>query len=586
MRIALAQLNPIVGDIAGNTALVLDAIEQARAQRAEVLLTSELALIGYPPRDLLLRQGVVESCERAVLQIAEQAGELCVIVGHPRCAPGHASRPFRNSASVCLHGQVIAVCDKQLLPGYDVFDEDRYFEPGARLLIVSIDDHRVGVLICEDLWRARDVTAKRQYPIEPVAECMAQRDNGGCDLIVSLNASPFVIGKWRKHVEQMKEIAIDYRVPVIAVNQVGANDDLIFDGRSVVVDREGALVHVSPGFQSAVQTIDVHTAESPTPGVPLAGNPMDHWQCPEREIFHALVLGVRDYVHKTGHRQALIGLSGGVDSALVAAIAAAALGPQNVHGVMLPSMYSSPGSIADALDLARRLGLATCREISIRQVHDALRHTVIPALHGRCDGVTDENIQARVRGVILMALSNSSGALLLNTSNKSELATGYSTLYGDLCGALGVLGDLVKTRVYSVARWINTHFHSCGFTQPPIPENSLTKPPSAELRPNQTDFDALPAYEILDEIVERFIEREESQQTIIDETGFDPALVHKTLQMIDRAQYKRAQGPVMLKVTYRAFGPGRPMPIVMKSTTEFRRLLKKQASKQVASLGE
>lgn len=563
MRIALAQLNPTVGDVAGNTALVLDAIEQARRDRADVLVTSELALIGYMPRDLLLREGVVEACEEAVRQIASHAVDLHVIVGHPRRAPASGSRPFRNSASICHNGEIIAVYDKQLLPGYDVFDEDRYFEPGGRSLVLPINGRRVGVLICEDLWRAKDVNARRQYPVEPVAECMAQ----GCDVIISPNASPFVSGKWQKHIQQMREIALDYHVPVIAVNQVGANDDLIFDGRSVVVDRNGSIAAVLPGFESAVQTVDLdaHDAHG-LQTVGAADQIVSQWIQPEREIFHALVLGVRDYVRKTGNKQALIGLSGGIDSALVAVIASAAIGAKNVHGVMMPSIYSSVGSIEDALELSRRLGLASCREIPIQTIHEAMRRTVQPALGSKCAGVADENIQARLRGVILMALSNDMpGTLVLSTSNKSEIATGYSTLYGDMCGAVAVLGDLLKTRIYALARWINTNSAACGLAaRPPIPENSLTKPPSAELRPNQTDQDTLPPYEILDQVVGRYIEREESEQTITAETGIDPTLVRQTLQMIDRAQYKRDQAPVILKVTYRAFGRGRPMPIVMK----------------------
>ena len=565
MRIALAQLNPIVGDIAGNTALVIDAIGQARSQRADIMVTSELMLIGYPPRDLLFREGVVEACEGAVHEIAARAGDMHVIVGHPRHSGPNASRPFRNSASVCHKGKVFAVCDKQLLPGYDVFDEDRYFEPGARSLVVPIHGLGVGVLICEDLWRAKDVNAKRQYSIEPVAECIAQRDTNGCDLIVSLNASPFVIGKWRKHVDQMKEIATDYHVPVIAVHQVGGNDDLIFDGRSVVVARDGRLAHVLPGFESTVQTFDFEADALQFPGAVAGKEAVEQWLPPEREIFHALVTGVRDYVRKTGNAHALIGLSGGIDSALVAVIAAAALGPENVHGVMMPSIYSSPGSLSDAIDLANRLNLATCERVSIEQLHSVMRETLAPALHGACEGVTDENIQARVRGVILMAMSNARGALVLSTSNKSEIATGYSTLYGDMCGALAVIGDLTKTRIYDLARWINANHSGCGFRHPPIPENSLTKPPSAELRPNQTDQDTLPPYEILDQVIERFIEREQSEATIVAETGIASTIVRKTLQMIDRAQYKRDQAPVILKLTYRAFGRGRQMPIVMQA---------------------
>jgi NAD+ synthase (glutamine-hydrolysing) len=563
MRIALAQLNPTVGDIAGNTALVLDAIKKAKSDRADVLVTSELVLIGYPPRDLLLREGIVEACEEAVLQIAEAAGELHVIVGHPRkCAGG--IRPLRNSASVCHRGRVIAVCDKQLLPGYDVFDEDRYFEPGGRSCAVRIHDRNVGIVICEDLWRANDVMAERRYLVEPVAELAALE----CDLVISLNASPFVLGKWQRHIEQMSEGAADLHVPIVAVNQVGANDDLIFDGRSIVVAACGVPQIVLEGFRDQVRTVEVSkTGEivSPVENSECIAFAQDWWSQPH-ETFEALSCGVRDYCRKTGHTQVLIGLSGGIDSALTAVIAVEALGAEHVHGVMMPSRYSSPGSIEDSQSLAKRLGLASCREMSIESIHNAMQQSLQPQI-AECatSGLTDENVQARLRGIMLMALSNATpNSLVLSTSNKSEIATGYSTLYGDMCGAIAVLGDVTKTRIYQLARWINANHAACGFAIPPIPENSLAKPPSAELRPNQTDQDTLPPYEVLDQIIERFIEREQSAQTIIAESGIDRDLVLKTLKMIDRAQYKRGQAPVIPKVSPRAFGPGRPMPIVMK----------------------
>ena len=413
MRIALAQLNPTVGDVAGNLALVLDAIAQAKRDHADVLVTSELALIGYPPRDLLLRQGVVEACEAAVHTVAAHAGELHVIVGHPRRSPG-GTRPLRNSASICHRGHVLAICDKQLLPGYDVFDEDRYFEPGGRSLVLDITGRRVGVVICEDLWRANDVTAERRYPLEPAAELAAQ----DAEIIISLNASPFVIGKWQRHLQQMAEVATDYHMPVIAVNQVGGNDDLVFDGRSVVMGSDGALHAILPGFESCVRTIEMPSPAKahgtpPAPSVPPTGGrvdgpPMDEsqWSSRSREVFHALVLGTGDYCRKTGHSQVLLGLSGGIDSALTAVLAAAALGPRNVHGVMMPSRYSSPGSISDSIDLAERLGLAPCREVPIQMIHQAMQDTVAPALENKYGGVCDENVQARLRGVILMAMSN------------------------------------------------------------------------------------------------------------------------------------------------------------------------------------
>jgi NAD+ synthetase len=565
MRIALAQVNPTVGDIAGNLAQVMQAMDEARRQGAQALVTSELAIVGYPPRDLLLRHGVVEACETAVQRVANAAGDLYVIAGHPRRCPG-GTRPLRNSASVCHAGQVLAVCDKQLLPGYDVFDEDRYFEPGDQSLVIEIGGVRCGLVICEDLWRATDVTVERTYPSEPVAELAKAQ----CQLIIALNASPFVVGKWQKHLRQLSEIASQFHVPLIAVNQVGANDDLIFDGRSVVVAPGGHVAEVLAGFEPDLRVIDVPMAtRAPNRAASRFGQAdaeIERWSAWPREVFHALSLGIREYCVKTNHRDVHVGLSGGVDSALVAALASSAIGSKHVHGVMMPSRYSSPGSIDDAKDLAERLGLGSLRTMPIAAHHQDLNALLARTLGKPTAGITDENLQARLRGVFLMAISNDVGGLVLATSNKSEMAVGYSTLYGDMCGAIAPLGDLTKTRIYELSRWINTNFRECGFDAPPIPQNSIDKPPSAELRPNQTDQDTLPPYDLLDQIIERRIELEQSEAAIIAESGIEPAIVRKSLSMIDRPQYKRDQAPVVLKVTGRAFGRGRPMPIVMRQT--------------------
>lgn len=556
MRIALAQLNPTVGDIEGNLSLVLAAIEKARSDGAQTLVTSELMLIGYPPRDLLLREGVVEACERAVRIIAHAAGELWVLVGHPRRCVG-GTRPLRNSVSICHAGEIVCVGDKQLLPGYDVFDEDRYFEPGRESMIAQIAGTRCGVVICEDLWRANDVTADRRYPIEPVADLAA----AGCELIISLNASPFVQGKWQKHLRQLSDIAQSNRVPVVAVNQVGANDDLIFDGRSVVVASDGTILRVLRGFGEEVATVDLGKPQALQAN---AAAEVERWSGAPREVFSALTLGIRDYCRKTGHRNLLLGLSGGIDSALAAALAAAAIGAEHVHGLLMPSKYSSPGSIDDALTLAKRLGLGMALQVSIERLHAEMISTLKRALSGPPADLTDENVQARLRGVLLMAMSNDIGGLVIATSNKSEMAVGYSTLYGDMCGAIAPLADLTKTRIYELSRWINASFNECGYREPPIPQSSIDKPPSAELRPNQTDQDSLPPYDLLDQVIERRIELEQSEQTIVVESGIDPAIVRRSLSLIDRAQFKRDQAPVVLKITGRTFGRGRPMPIVMK----------------------
>ncbi len=552
----MAQLNPTVGDVAGNTRLLLDAAEQARRDGAEVLVGPELGLIGYPPRDLLFRKGVVEACEQAVERIAARSDRLVLVVGHPRRVAGR-TRPFANSVSICAGGRVIDVYDKRLLPGYDIFDEDRYFEPGNRTCVVDVGGRRVGVLICEDLWQAQDVTGDPRYTVDPAAELTGL----GCDLLLVLNATPFVPGKWERRVHLLRAAASRYRLPIAAVHQVGANDDLIFDGRSVAVDAAGSPIAVLPGWVPAVRTIEI-----PDPAAPGAERfPADVTLEvePLSELFHALVLGIADYVAKTGHEKVMIGLSGGIDSSLVATLAAAALGPENVIGLMMPSRYSSVASLEDAMELAANLGLSRCETLPIESLHQGVHDALAPTL-GEAGGVTDENIQARVRGVLLMAFSNSIGALVLVPSNKSEMATGYATIYGDMSGALSVLGDVVKTRLYALAEWINAQPGECGFDAPPIPERCLTKAPSAELRPNQTDQDTLPPYEQLDQIVERYIEREQSTQQIVEETALDPKLVSAMTLLIDRAQYKRDQAATVLKVTARAFGRGRPMPIAMR----------------------
>jgi NAD+ synthetase len=554
MRLTLAQLDPIVGDVSGNTRLVLDAIGQARRDRSDLLVAGELGLIGYPPRDLLFRAGVVEAAERAVAQIARASRDIAVVVGHPRRCRG-GTRPFCNSVSICARGRVEAVYDKRLLPGYDVFDEDRYFQPGDRPCVVNIGGRRVGVLICEDLWRAGDVLAPGTYASEPLAETAPR-----CELLVVPNASPFVLGKWQRHLEQMRAAVDLYRIPVVTVHQVGANDDLIFDGRSIALDADGTILTLLPAWEPALRTIDL--AQRPAQRLDLPAGMLE----PAAELFGALCLGIRDYCRKTGYAEVLVGLSGGIDSAVVACLAAAALGPRGCTGLMMPSRYTSPASREDAEALAANLGLTVAEPLSIEAAHGVLRVALEPALGARAGGVTDENIQARLRGLLLMAFANARGALVLATGNKSEFATGYCTIYGDMCGALAVLGDVVKTRVYALARWMNDNHAACGFPRPPIPARCFTRAPSAELRPDQTDQDTLPPYERLDPIVERFVEREQSIRQIAEETGFDPAFVEATVRMIDRAQYKRDQAAPILKVTPRTFGRGRPMPIAMRWT--------------------
>jgi NAD+ synthase/NAD+ synthase (glutamine-hydrolysing) len=490
----------------------------------------------------------------AVAEIGAHAArrdpELAVVVGHPRPVPGGV-RPLRNSATVWRGGRVLAVCDKRLLPGYDVFDEDRYFDPGTEPCVVELGGRRCGVAICEDLWMARDVAFARRYPVEPVRDLAA----AGCGCILALNASPFVTGKWTRHLSQLSTVARDLGVPIVAVNQVGANDDLIFDGRSVVVDGAGRLVGRLPGWEAATRTVALAA------DAPAADSEAD----PSEEVVRALILGVRDYCRKSGQGNVLLGLSGGIDSALTAVIAASALGPGAVSGVFMPSRYSSAASREDARTLARRLGLGWFAEMPIEAMHRRMQSDLLEQLPAAAGGVVDENVQARLRAVVLMALSNGGHGLLLCTSNKSEMATGYTTLYGDLCGAVAVLGDVLKTQVYELARWINRHPAALGLPGPPIASRILTRPPSAELRPDQTDQDTLPPYDVLDEIVRRFVDQDQEPQGIIEATGLEAELVWRVTRMIDAAQFKRDQAPVVLKTSPRAFGRGRPMPIVMKA---------------------
>jgi len=565
MRIALAQLNPIIGDVSGNLRLVKDAIDHARQRGANLVLFSEMVVLGYPPRDLLLRKGVVEACEYAVQDAATYAAETAIVIGHPRrrLSSEAGTRPLANSLSVCHRGRVIKVYDKRLLPGYDVFDEDRYFEPGRDIGVVELFSKRIGLLICEDLWRAGDANFMGAYTVDPVAELARER----CDLVLALNASPFVVGKGAKHVTQLREAAGKLGCDLISVNQVGANDDLIFDGRSMIVNRDAGIRTILAAWKPDLAVVDCGQDVNRNGEAEGAHRAFAISEpATSEELFHALVLGIRDYVRKTGNSSVALGLSGGIDSALVATLAAAALGPSNVIGVSMPSRYSSEGSRSDALELVNRLGMPPLISVPIEALHVLARDSMQHMLPGGLTGVADENTQARLRGMVLMAFSNSTGCLVLATGNKSELATGYCTLYGDMCGALCVLGDVVKTRAYDLARWINDHHAALGFAQPPIPEASISKPPSAELKANQTDQDTLPPYEVLDAIVVGVVEREQSIEQIVKETGIDPAVVRRWANAIDQQQYKRDQAALVLKVTARAFGRGRPMPMAARCT--------------------
>ncbi len=548
MLLALAQLAPVVGDVEGNAAAVDAAARAAASAGASLLVGPEMGLLGYPPRDLLLRRGVAEACVAAAERLAAAHPGMTMLLGLPRPVTG-GERPLANSVALCRGGRVEAFYDKRLLPTYDVFDEDRWFSPGSAPLVFSHQGTSFGVAVCEDLWQATDVTASRRYRGDPVAESVAA--GAACLLVPS--ASPFVRGKHQLHGQHLSAVAARHGVSVVVVNQVGGNDDLVFDGGSSVVDRTGRAVAALPRFVACTEVLD--------PAAPLLAvvDRGPAW-CDEREWYEAIVTGIRDWFARTGHREALIGLSGGIDSALVATLASAALGANAVHGVLMPGPWSSAHSVGDAVELSERLRLGSHTIMGIdRLFHEARAQMV--HFPGKHDGVTEENLQSRLRGLQLMTLSNASGALVLVTGNKSEFAAGYATLYGDMCGGLAPIGDLLKTEVWRLARWINAEWRSLGFRAAPIPESSITKAPSAELRANQTDQDTLPPYEAFDRLVETLVAEEGTPEEAARSSGLTLKDAREWALRIDRAQYKRDQAPVILKLSPRAFGRGRSMPI-------------------------
>ncbi|MEC9158585.1 MAG: NAD+ synthase [Planctomycetota bacterium] len=544
MKAALLQLDPIVGDLEANLARLREAAAQAVDSGADLLVGTELGLLGYPPRDLLQREGVAEACRHAAERFAEGLPPaVAALVGLPRTA-GDGS--LHNALALCRGGRVEGYFDKRLLPTYDVFDEHRHFTPGTGPLHFEHAGVRIGVLLCEDFWQADDVSIERAYREDPVATLAGS----GCGLVVVASASPFVQGKRARQRERLRRLAGSLGAPVLAVNQVGANDELVFEGASIACDPGGALLHQAASWVEEVSVVDLDRAPIADP-VPEA---------PESALFNALVLGVRDYCRKTGHSEVALGLSGGLDSSLVATIATAALGPGSVTGYLMPSRYSSPGSLEDARELAGRLGLQRTIELPIESLHQAARTAFPPELGEPC-GITDENLQARLRGLMLMAHANQTGALVLTTGNKSELAVGYCTLYGDMCGGISVIGDVLKTEAFSLARWLNREHARVGFDTPPIPVSSIEKPPSAELRPDQLDADSLPSYEDLDLVVALRVDQEASRERVHRESRLPSAEVDRLVDLIDRQEYKRHQAPIVLKVSPRSFGRGRPMPI-------------------------
>ncbi len=544
MKIALLQLNPTVGDLAGNSDHIARAAR--RAVDVDLAVTSELALLGYPPRDLLLNADFVQRSWKVLEQLAlDLADSPPIIVGLAEPNPCEVGRPLFNSAALLRNGRVERTFHKTLLPTYDVFDEDRYFEPACEPQILEINGTTLGISICEDVWNDSDFWKRRRYHVDPIEELV----EAGAEAIINLSASPFTAGKQMHREAMLANLARKYKVPFLYVNQVGGNDDLVFDGRSCFFDSSGNLAARARGFEE-----DLIIADLAAPAGRIAKDDFT----PEAEIWHALVLGTRDYVHKCGFSSVLLGLSGGIDSGLVAAIAAQALGPVNVLCVLMPSPYTSRTSIEDAEALARNLGLKTVT-ISITDIMESFDSELAGPFRGRPKDVTEENIQARIRGNLLMALSNKFGSVLLTTGNKSELAVGYCTIYGDMSGGLAVISDVPKTVVYRIAEWLNST--SGGEI---IPTRVLKKAPTAELRFGQTDQDSLPPYAVLDDILERYIERHQSEEELLA-LGFDKETVERVLCLVKNAEFKRRQAAPGLKVTDRAFGSGWRMPVASRS---------------------
>ena len=544
MKIALAQINPTVGDFTGNLEKIVALSRRAASQGARLTVFSELALCGYPPADFLEKPSFLARCRAAVDQLAEATRDLptAVLAGVALAAKDESGKPAVNAAVLLDGGRILLEQHKRLLPFYDVFDEQRYFAPSQPQKVVELDGLRLAITICEDAWNDKNFWPRRLYAVDPVEELMRQQPG----LHINLSSSPFWHGKRAMRRQMLSAIALRDGIPLLLTNQVGGNDSLIFDGTSLALNARGELIAQAASFAEDLVLVDPFNA----PPIPV----------PEENdteaAYRALVLGTRDYVRKCGFKKVLVGLSGGIDSALVAAIATDALGAENVLGIGMPSPYSSAGSIDDSRRLAANLGIRY-EVIGISGLFQEFTLALKPLFAGTKPDTTEENIQSRIRGDLLMALSNKFSALVLTTGNKSEMAVGYCTLYGDMVGALAVIGDLVKTRVYQVCHWLNR-------TGEVIPAAILEKPPSAELRPDQKDTDSLPPYEVLDPILEAYVERYETPEQIANANGFPLALVQQVVRLVERSEYKRQQAAPVLKVTSKSFGMGRRFPIAVK----------------------
>jgi NAD+ synthase (glutamine-hydrolysing) len=539
MKIALAQFNPTVGDFAGNTARILSLATAAHQRGADLAVFSELCLCGYLPQDLLERPAFIDRNHKELKELAAKL-PLPSIVGYAGRVKNGTGKSIANKAALISEGRVVFEQSKMLLPTYDVFDESRYFQPADRQSVYGLDNEQLGITICEDVWNDKNFWANRRYDRDPVTELIAQ----GTSVLLNISASPYTIDKRGLRLEMLRSIALHHRRPIVYVNQVGGDDSLIFDGASMALTADGKIAAQAAAFQDDLVIFDTATGQGEI-----------HAQ-PHEEIayaYQAILLGTCDYVQKCGFKKVLVGLSGGIDSAVVACIAADALGAENVLGVSMPGPFSSEGSKSDAAAIAGNLGIDMIT-VPIGEVFDSYLHALNPVFGTMAPDVTEENIQARIRGNYLMALSNKFGSMVLSTGNKSELAVGYCTLYGDMAGGLAVLSDVPKLMVYELANWLNRD-------REVIPKTSIDKPPSAELRPDQRDEDILPPYDVLDRILKAYIEDLRSPQEIADRFGYDLKLVRDIALLVDRNEYKRKQAAPGLKITSRAFGFGRPFPI-------------------------
>ncbi len=543
MKILVAQLDLTIGDYKENVKKIIQSLDKGREEKVDIVLFSELALSGYPPEDFLLHEGFVIAGEEALEEVTSHTQGLMAVVGLVRRNFAKGEKSLLNSAAILQDGKVIGFHDKVLLPTYDVFDERRYFEPGDQFQTWEWKGKRIGVLICEDIWEHANQVGFTRYSCDPVQELAKQQ----IDILLNLSASPYYFQKLETRVKVCQEVFKTLKTPVVLCAQVGGNDQLIFSGYSIVIGADGELRQLGKGFEEDWMVVDLEAA---------VVRPCPFEYDPVGDLFHALVLGTRDYFHKQGFKKGILGLSGGIDSALVACIVAEALGKENVLGVGMPSEYNAPSSLIDAKKLAHRLGIHW-KEISIQPMYEECLKNLVPHFKGKSFDVTEENIQSRLRGLTLMSLSNKLGALVLSTGNKSELAMGYCTLYGDMSGGLAVIGDVTKTQVYLLARWLNrqTEF---------IPQSILDKPPSPELRPRQQATDTLPEYSIVDAVVQSYVEDLLSPQEIVEVHHLPKDLVYDLVRRIHLAEYKRRQAAPNIRVSKKSFGVGRRYPIVQK----------------------